>query len=83
MQPCEGGWRVAVDALKETEKVLNRDTHVPKILVSVALNYSLYWTGMATTLVAGQSFSLWTDDDQEEWSTAWVRSRRYSQFQWC
>ena len=63
--------RNTVENFLETEKVVGYDTRVPKLLTHVALNYSLYWAGMGATLVAGQSFSMWTHDDQGKWVKAW------------
>ena len=60
-----------VENFLETEKVVGCDTRVPKLLTHVAMNYSLYWAGMGATLVAGQSFSMWTHDDQGKWVKAW------------
>ena len=60
-----------VEQFVETEKVVGYDTRVPKLLTHVAMNYSLYWAGMGATLVAGQSFSIWTHDDQGKWVKAW------------
>ena len=57
----------------ETEKVVGSDTRVPKLLTHVAMNYYLYWAGMGATLVAGQSFSMWTHDDQGKWVKAWIQ----------
>ena len=59
-----------VENFLETEKVVGYDTRVPKLLTHVAMNYSLYWAGMGATLVAGQSFSMWTHDDQGKWVKA-------------
>ena len=63
--------RNTVENFLETEKVVGYDTRVPKLLTNVATNYSLYWAGMGATLVAGQSFSMWTHDDQGKWVKAW------------
>ena len=63
--------RDTVENFLETERVVGYDTRVPKLLTHVALNYSLYWAGMGATLVAGQSFSMWTHDDQGKWVKAW------------
>ena len=60
-----------VENFLETERVVGYDTRVPKLLTHVAMNYSLYWAGMGATLVAGQSFSMWTHDDQGKWVKAW------------
>ena len=70
--PAEGEWRVAVDTLiKESKKLFECDTRIPKYVYDKLLNYSVYWSAMGTMLVAGQSFRLWTDGDQEAWSVAW------------
>ena len=70
--PAEGEWRVAVDTLiKESKKLFEFDTRIPRCVYDTLLNYSVYWSAMGTTLVAGQSFRLWTDGDQEGWSVAW------------
>ena len=70
--PAEGEWRVAVDSLtKESKKLFECDTRIPKYVYHTLFNYSVYWSAMGTTLVAGQSFRLWTDGDQEGWSVAW------------
>ena len=63
--------RNIVENFLETERVRGCDTRVPKLLTHVAMNYSLYWAGMGATLVAGQSFSMWTHDDQGKWVKAW------------
>ena len=63
--------RHAVENFLETEKVVGYDTRVPKLLTHVIMNYSLYWAGMGATLVAGQSFSMWTHDDEGKWVKAW------------
>ena len=60
-----------VENFLEAEEVVGYDTRVPKLLTNVAMNYSLYWAGMGATLVAGQSFSMWTHDDQGKWVKAW------------
>ena len=63
--------RNTVENFLETEKVVGYDTRVPKLLTNVAMYFSLYWAGMGATLVAGQSFSMWTHDDQGKWVKAW------------
>ena len=63
--------RYTVENFLETEKVVGYGTRVPKLLTHVALHYSLYWAGMGATLVAGQSYSMWTHDDQGKWVKAW------------
>ena len=63
--------RHTVENFLETEKVVGYDTRVPKLVTHVIMNYSLYWAGMGATLVAGQSFSMWTHDDEGKWVKAW------------
>ena len=70
--PLTGMWRRAADALiNEKERIASVKTCVPRIIANVVMNYSLFWAGMAASLVAGQSYHLWTPCDARVWTEAW------------
>ena len=70
--PSAGTWRTATDALiNEKERIASVQTCVPRFIANVVMNYSLFWAGMAASLVAGQSYHLWTPCDGRVWTEAW------------
>ena len=70
--PSAGTWRRATDALfNENERIASVETCVPRFIANVVMNYSLFWAGMAASLVAGQSYHLWTPCDGRVWTEAW------------
>ena len=70
--PSAGVWRRAADALiNEKDRIASVETCVPRIIANVVMNYSLFWAGMAASLVAGQSCHLWTPCDRRVWTEAW------------
>merc|ERR1712136_726805 len=70
--PSAGWWRTATDALfNENERIASVETCVPRFIANVVMNYSLFWAGMAASLVAGQSYHLWTPCDGRVWTEAW------------
>jgi len=70
--PSAGTWRAATDALiNKKERIASVQTCVPRFIANVVMNYSLFWAGMAASLVAGQSYHLWTPCDGRVWTEAW------------
>ena len=71
--PSEGPWHNAVNKLMTgTVKFAGFDVrHLTNIDFEVLLNYSIYWAGMAHSLAAGQSWSLWTPEHQATWVASW------------
>ena len=71
--PSEGPWHNAVHKLMTgTVKFAGFDVrHLTNIDFEVLLNYSIYWAGMADSLAAGQSWSLWTPEHQATWVASW------------
>ena len=70
--PLTGVWRRAADALiNEKDRIASVETCVPRFIAVVVMNYSLFWAGMAASLVAGQSYHLWTPCDGRVWTEAW------------
>ena len=52
--PPAGTWRRATNALiNEKDCIARVETCVPRFIANVVMNYSLFWAGMATSLVAG------------------------------
>merc|ERR1719383_1339577 len=69
---ARGKWRKAADVLiNEKFRIAGVKTCVPIVISHVVMNYSLFWAGMAASLVAGQSYHLWTPCDARVWTEAW------------
>jgi hypothetical protein len=55
-----------------TKKVFCIEVPTSKVLYVGFSNFVLYWVGMGSALVAGQSFALWSDDRvQADWQNSW------------